>query len=79
MTIRNDNSPKPGAPLTRRAFIGTTATAAAGFMIVPRKVLGGPGYTAPSDTLNIGCVGAGGKGTSDIWAASPENIVALCD
>jgi len=79
MTIRNDNSPKPGAPLTRRAFIGTTATAAAGFMIVPRKVLGGPGYTAPSDTLNIGCVGVGGKGTSDIWAASPENIVALCD
>ncbi|MCX6563952.1 MAG: Gfo/Idh/MocA family oxidoreductase [Candidatus Aminicenantes bacterium] len=79
MTIRNDHSLKPGTPLTRRAFIGATATAAAGFMVVPRKVLGGPGYQAPSDTLNIGCVGVGGKGTSDIWACSKENIVALCD
>jgi len=65
--------------LSRREFIGTTAAAAAGLMIVPRRVLGGPGYVAPSDTLNIGCVGAGGKGTSDIWSVSSENIVALCD
>ena len=79
MTIRENNSQKPGSALTRREFIGTTATAAAGFVIVPRKVLGGPGYQAPSDTLNIGCVGVGGKGTSDIWACSTENIVALCD
>ena len=79
MTIRENNSHKPGSALTRREFIGTTATAAAGFVIVPRKVLGGPGYQAPSDTLNIGCVGVGGKGTSDIWACSTENIVALCD
>jgi predicted dehydrogenase len=79
MTIRENNSKKPGSALTRREFIGTTATAAAGFVIVPRKVLGGLGYQAPSDTLNIGCVGVGGKGTSDIWACSTENIVALCD
>ena len=79
MTIRENNSRKPGSALTRREFLGTTATAAAGFVIVPRKVLGGPGYQAPSDTLNIGCVGVGGKGTSDIWACSTENIVALCD
>ncbi|MCJ7564752.1 MAG: Gfo/Idh/MocA family oxidoreductase [Candidatus Aminicenantes bacterium] len=79
MTIRENNSKKPGSALTRREFLGTTATAAAGFVIVPRKVLGGPGYQAPSDTLNIGCVGVGGKGTSDIWACSTENIVALCD
>lgn len=79
MTIRENNSKKPGSALTRREFIGTTATAAAGFVIVPRKVLGGLGYQAPSDTLNIGCVGVGGKGKSDIWACSTENIVALCD
>ncbi len=79
MTIRENNSRKPGSALTRREFLGTTATAAAGFVIVPRKVLGGPGYQAPSDTLNIGCVGVGGKGTSDILACSSENIVALCD
>ena len=48
-------------------------------MIVPRHVLGGPGIKAPSDKLNFGCVGVGGKGTSDIWSVSSENVVALCD
>ena len=59
--------------------MGRSAAAAAGLMIVPRHVLGGPGYTPPSDTLNIGCVGVGGKGSSDIRSCSGENIVALCD
>jgi predicted dehydrogenase len=65
--------------LSRREFIGTTAMASAAFTIIPRHVMGGPGYKAPSDTLNIGCVGIDGKGTSDIAAVSTENIVALCD
>lgn len=65
--------------ISRREFLGASATAAAGLMVVPRHVLGGPNYTAPSDKLNIGCVGVGGKGTSDIWSVSSENIVALCD
>jgi predicted dehydrogenase len=79
MTQVKDLSAKSTGSLTRRQFIGTTATAAAGFMIVPRRVLGGPGTQAPSDTLNIGAVGVGGKGSSDIWSVSTENIVALCD
>ncbi len=65
--------------ITRRKFIGTAATATAGFMIVPRHVLGGPGYTAPSDKLNIAVIGVGGKGRSDMAAVATENIVALCD
>ena len=65
--------------ITRRDFLGGTAAGAAAFMIVPRHVLGGPGYVAPSDKLNIGCVGVGGKGRSDIESVSSENIVALCD
>lgn len=65
--------------LSRREFMGRSAAAAAGLMIVPRHVLGGRGYTAPSDTLNIGCIGVGGKGSSDIRSCSGENIVALCD
>ncbi len=73
------NPSKKGAKISRREFLGASATAAAGMMIVPRHVLGGPGITAPSDKLNIGCVGVGGKGTSDIWSVSSENIVALCD
>ncbi|MFQ6069216.1 MAG: Gfo/Idh/MocA family protein [Candidatus Aminicenantales bacterium] len=65
--------------LTRRQFLGSTATAAAGMMIVPRHVLGGKGYRPPSDTLNIACVGIGGQGPWDVRKVSTENVVALCD
>ena len=65
--------------ITRRKFVGTMAAATAAFTIVPRHVLGGSGYTAPSDKLNIAVVGAGGKGRSDMWAMRGENIVAICD
>ncbi|MDX1954391.1 MAG: Gfo/Idh/MocA family oxidoreductase [Chitinophagaceae bacterium] len=66
---------------SRRKFIQQTSLAAAGFMIVPRHVLG-KGYIAPSDKLNIAGIGAGGKGQSDLaeFAKSPHvNVVALCD
>jgi len=65
--------------ISRRKFIESTAAVAASFVIIPRHVLGGPGYKAPSDTLNIACVGIHGKGQSDIQSVSHENIVALCD
>jgi len=65
--------------ITRRKFLGGSATAAAAFMVIPRHVLGGQGHTPPSDKLNIACVGVGGKGSSDIRSVSTENIVALCD
>ncbi len=67
---------------SRRNFIRNTAVAAAGFMIVPRHVLGGRGYTAPSDKLLIAGIGAGGKGESDIanfYKSGKAEIVALCD
>ena len=74
--------------MDRRSFLKNSALATSGIMIVPRHVLGGKGYTAPSDRLNIAAVGAGGKGDGNIRAASlwnrttgetQENIVALCD
>ena len=66
---------------SRRSFIKKGAIASSIF-IVPRHVLGGIGYTAPSDQLNIAAIGAGGKGASDISNASVngrERVVALCD
>ncbi|MBC8346912.1 MAG: Gfo/Idh/MocA family oxidoreductase [Candidatus Marinimicrobia bacterium] len=65
--------------INRRDFIKKSTAAAAAFTIVPRYVLGGPGFTAPSDKLNIACVGVGGKGYSDTHGVASENIVALCD
>lgn len=64
---------------SRRDFIGTASAAAFGAMVVPRHVLGGPGYQAPSDTLNIAGVGVGGMGGSNLQSVESENIVALCD
>jgi predicted dehydrogenase len=64
--------------VSRRDFVGSTAAAAA-FTIVPRHVLGGPGYTAPSDKLNIACIGVGGMGKNDVDGVSGENVYALCD
>jgi len=67
---------------SRRNFIKQSSVCAAGFMIVPRHVLGGKGYIAPSDKLNIAGIGAGGKGFSDMtsFAKSPlANIVGFCD
>ncbi len=65
--------------ISRRQFLTTTAVSTAAFIIVPRYVLGGPGYKAPSDKLNIGCVGVGGMGYHDLKNVSSENVIALCD
>jgi len=48
-------------------------------MIVPRHVLGGAGYTAPSEKLNIAGIGVGGQGRGVVRHCKSENIVALCD
>ncbi|MEO6001142.1 MAG: Gfo/Idh/MocA family oxidoreductase [Chitinophagaceae bacterium] len=66
---------------SRRKFIRNSSIAATGFFIVPRHVLG-RGFVAPSDKLNIGAIGAGGKGQSDIanfFKSGNANIVSLCD
>ncbi|MBN1893893.1 Gfo/Idh/MocA family oxidoreductase [bacterium] len=67
------------AVVSRRKFMAGTAAAAAAFTLVPRRVLGGPGYQAPSDTLNIACIGIGGMGQTNLRALESQNIVALCD
>ena len=67
---------------SRRNFLKTGAVATAAFMIVPRHVLGGPGFLAPSDRLIVAGVGVGGKGQSDIamFAKSGKaDIGFLCD
>src|SRR6266496_490574 len=67
--------------ISRRSFVAGTAGATFGAMIVPRHVLGGPGYVPPSERLNIAVVGCGGQGMSDATelAMGNENIVALAD
>ena len=67
---------------SRREFIRNTALTAAGFIILPRHVLGGKGFIAPSDRLTIAGIGVGGKGQSDIanfFKSGKADIAFLCD
>lgn len=81
--MKNKITPKADTPAnSRRDFIKSSATALAGFYLVPRHVLGGPGFIAPSDKLQIAAIGAGGKGTSDIqefYKSGKADIAFLCD
>ncbi|HCX76914.1 MAG TPA: oxidoreductase, partial [Algoriphagus sp.] len=52
------------------------------FYIVPRHVLGGPGFVAPSDKLRVAGIGVGGMGYNDVsgvYRSEKAEIVALCD
>ncbi len=74
-----DNDKTKKNNFSRRKFISSTAAVAAGITIVPRHVLGGVGYTAPSDALNIAGIGVGGMGAANLGNISGQNIVALAD
>ena len=68
---------------TRRAFFRTSLAALAGITIVPRRVLGGPGFVAPSDRITLGYIGTGRQARGTLFKkfiAIPEaQIVAGCD
>ncbi len=52
------------------------------FTIVPRRVLGGAGFVAPSDKITLACVGFGTQAIREIGGilASPDvEVVAVCD
>jgi predicted dehydrogenase len=67
--------------VSRRSFMGSMTASAFGFTIVPRHVLGGPGYTAPSDKINFAVIGAGAQGLSNARDAigGDQTLVAFAD
>ena len=73
--------------VSRRDFVAGAGKAALGVvvaqhvpMIVPRHVIGGPGYQAPSDTVNFAVAGFGGQGSVNAHAlAGTARLVAVCD
>lgn len=65
--------------ISRRDFVARGSAAAAGFTIVPSRVLGGR-HQAPSDTLGIAIVGIGGMGRENArQLAASDRVVAVCD
>jgi hypothetical protein len=75
-----DTSPKSN--INRRKFVEMTGTAALAFTIVPRHVLGGKNYIAPSDKVTLAYIGTGTEGIREMlpMLATPGiQIVAVCD
>src|SRR5260370_35612806 len=75
---KNDSLP-PNSSLTRRRFLYYSALATAGAATFPAIGKPRPRIPGSGEKLRIGCVGAGGKGSSDIQHCSTEDIVAICD
>jgi predicted dehydrogenase len=68
--------------ITRRQWLGGALAAGASFTIVPRHVLGGPKFVAPSEKVNIAVVGVGGQGRDNVRALFQEadaQIIAVAD
>ena len=70
---------------TRRSFVknASAATAAIAFpTIIPRHVLGGPNFVAPSEKVNVGIVGVGGQGRHNTLKLLPledVQVTAIAD
>jgi predicted dehydrogenase len=68
--------------MKRREFIGKSAAATGAFTILPGKVMGGTGKTAPADRVNLGYIGVGKQAMYLVGqlAKCPETMVlAACD
>jgi hypothetical protein len=68
--------------MNRRKFLGYAAVSAAAFNLVPRHVLGGPNFVAPSEKINLALIGCGTQGLTEMLGllAMPEvQMVAVCD
>jgi predicted dehydrogenase len=61
----------------RRGFLKGAAWAGAGYWIAGRAAAAPS--TSPHEKLNIGVIGACGRGAADTAGCKSENIVALCD
>jgi predicted dehydrogenase len=56
--------------------------AGAGFLVLPRRLLGGPGYTPPSETFGGALIGVGGRGPgtfSEMQKGHNVELRARCD
>lgn len=69
---------KPKPQNNRREFIKKAAIGVASFTILPRYVLGGTGFIAPSDRLTKAVIGVGAMGRGH-FEYDGTQVVAICD
>jgi myo-inositol 2-dehydrogenase / D-chiro-inositol 1-dehydrogenase len=65
---------------TRRAFLKTSIASLTTLTIVPRYVLGGAGFTPPSEVLTRAVIGTGGMGMGHVTSINTAcKLLAVCD
>jgi hypothetical protein len=68
--------------MKRRNFISQTALTGVGLTILPSRLMGGAGRTAPNEKINVALVGAGTQGLKQLadWLKRDElQFIAVCD
>ena len=68
--------------LNRRKFVEMAGTTALAVTILPRHVLGGKGFVAPSDKVTLAYIGVGTEGIRELLPllTMPEfQVIAVCD
>lgn len=82
MKVRETSNQSGWPGVSRRKFIAAGGAAAAAFTIVPRHVLGGAGFVAPSEKITLALIGCGTQGLRELpglFALPEVQIVAVCD
>jgi predicted dehydrogenase len=72
---------KSSSGITRRSFLKNAAIVSS-ILIIPRRVLGGAGYVAPSDKITLGFIGCGRQGAGlqrRFSSLTGAQVVAACD
>ncbi len=72
---------KTNPSISRKEFLKKSSLAIGAFSIVPRYVLGGKGFTPPSDKITIGVIGTGKQGTilSEPFISIDEAQIVACN
>src|SRR5688572_22822213 len=78
MANRKNTPQEVSLGLNRRRFIYLSTIAASAAALTGCSTPG-PRFKLPSEKLNIGSIGVGGKGSTDLEGCANENIVAVCD
>ncbi len=65
-------------PISRREFIKRSAVSSAALTIIPRRLLGGPGFIPPSDELTRAVIGVGGMGREHLKYPG-SRLRVVCD
>ncbi|HEY4154216.1 MAG TPA: Gfo/Idh/MocA family oxidoreductase [Puia sp.] len=76
------SAPGSNARINRRKFVEVAASGALAFTIVPRHVLGGKDFVAPSDKITLAYIGVGTQGIRELLpllTMQQIQVTAVCD